>query len=169
MSVNVTWGSDPTHPAIPCDYGRACCRMPSHPIWTQLLALMPFGQDWHCQLRILHPSGHMYLLSAFTVSKTPTDWKKGMPVFTCFAGRVSEGPVPVLFNRESLHWVCQLACVSHINPTPVEAQQHRPPPGSLLGLPPGRTGPPLNPEAPGPRVLMQSSRGRNRLPSEKPG
>lgn len=89
----MTCGSDLTHPAISYDHGHALCRMPSHPIWTQLLALMSFGQ-----LRILHPSGHMYLLSALTVSKTPTDWKKGMPVLTCLAGRVSEGPVPVLFK-----------------------------------------------------------------------
>lgn len=112
-SVVVTRGSDPTHPAVSCDLGHTLCGMPSHPTWTQLLAPIP-----RCQLRLLlQPSGCMFLLSVLTVSKTPSGQKKGVPVQTCLATRVSVGPIPVLFSTESLHWTCPFAYGSLINLT----------------------------------------------------
>jgi hypothetical protein len=112
-SVGVTRGSDPTHPAVSGDHGHVLCRMPSQSTWSQFLA--PISR---CQLRLLlQPSGCMFLLSVLAVSMTSPGLKKGMPVLTCLATRVSGGPIPVLFSTESLYWTCLLAYGSRINLT----------------------------------------------------
>lgn len=138
-SVSVTRGSDPTHPAISCGHGHVLCRVPSHPTWTQLLAPIP-----HCHLRrFLQPSGCVFLLSVLTVSKTSPGQKKGMPVLTCLATRVSEGPIPVPLSTESLHWNW-LTCLwlsYYLNPAASSRQPSQ--------IAPRKTGFPLSPETQG--------------------
>lgn len=150
----MTTGSAPTHPAISCNHGHVLCRMPCHPTWTRLSVPITL-----CQLRLLHPSGYMFLPSVLTVSKTSLGWKKGVPVLTCLAIMVSVGPIPVSFSTESLPWTCLHVCGSRINLT------HQLPSCSLLRLLLGQltflSSQKLGAPGCGFQDLTQSTRGRD--------